>query len=122
MLGLAQHVGRRVDRIRRLVGDDEDLARPCEHVDVDMAVDLFLGQRDEDVARTRDLVDARDGLRAEGHRSDGLSAADLVDFLDAGRTRGDEDVGIDFAVLRRYHHDDLTDTSDRGRHSVHDDG
>ena len=47
MLGLAQHIGSRIDRIRRLIGHDEDLARTGEHIDIDMAVHFFFGQRDE---------------------------------------------------------------------------
>ena len=57
MLGLADQVGGQVTRVGRAVGDHDDLAGPGDAVDVDRAVDVPLGQRDEQVARSDDLVD-----------------------------------------------------------------
>ena len=48
---------------RRPVGDDDHLAGPGDRVDVDLAEDLLLGQRDEQVAGADDLVDARRDAR-----------------------------------------------------------
>ena len=53
VLGLADQVGGDVARVGRPVGDQDDLARPGDAVDVDLAVDLPLGQGDEQVARAR---------------------------------------------------------------------
>ena len=94
VLGLADQVGGDVARVGRPVGDQDDLARPGDAVDVDLAVDLPLGQGDEQVARPDDLVDRRDPLDAVGQGRDGLGAADPVDLGHAQRVAGGQQVGV----------------------------
>ena len=110
VLGLADQVGGDVARVGRPVGDQDDLARPGDAVDVDLAVDLPLGQRDEQVARPDDLVDRRDPLDPVGQGRHGLGAADPVDLGDAQRVAGGQEVGVVAAERRRRHdHGDLLD-------------
>ena len=45
------------------VGDHHDLAGPGDAVDIDLSVDVLLGQRDEEIARPDDLVHGRNRLR-----------------------------------------------------------
>ena len=78
VLGLADQVGGDVVGLGRPVGDQDDLARPGDAVDVDLAVDVPLGQGDEQVARPDDLVDRRrsprrrtPGRRRPGRRRSG---------------------------------------------------
>ena len=59
-----------------VVGDDQDLRRAGDRVDVDLAEHLPLGLRDPRVARPDDLVDARHALGAVGERRHRLRAAD----------------------------------------------
>ena len=84
VLGLRHEVDRDERRLGRLVGEHQDLARAREHVDTDVAHDQLLRRGDVGVARTGDLVDARDAARPVRERGDGLRAAHLV-YL--GKTR-----------------------------------
>ena len=59
--------------------DHEQVTRPREAVDPDVARHLPLGLLDVQVARADDHVDRVDGLGAVGERGDGLSATDRVD-------------------------------------------
>ena len=63
MFGLSDHVGRREIGPRRFIGDDHDLARPGDRVDVHVAEDKLLRQRDELIARPDDLIDLREQRR-----------------------------------------------------------
>jgi len=60
MFCLAQHVGSGKRRPGRLIGNDEDLAWSCNHIDVSDAEHHLLCGCHIDVARTDDLVDLRD--------------------------------------------------------------
>ena len=94
MLGLAEQVHRHPVGRRRAVGEDQDLARPGDHVDADRAEDAPLGARDVGVAGAGDLVDGRDRRRAVGERADRLRAADGEQAVDAGeRGRGEDERG-----------------------------
>ena len=99
MLGLADQVGGDERRNGRAVGDQHDLARAGDAVDVDRAEDVLLGQRDEEVARPDDLVDRLqpDRLHAVGQRRDALGAADPIDLGHAERMAGGQDVGVEAA-------------------------
>ena len=41
MFGLAKHICCRINRVSRLIGNDENLTRTCEHIDIHMTIDLF---------------------------------------------------------------------------------
>ena len=123
MLGLGKHIGGDKTRIAGAVRNDQDLARPGDHVDVDAAENLFFRFRDEPVARADDLVDLRYGFGPERQRGDRLRAADLKDASNACDLCRGKDNGIDAAVRRRRRrHDDLAASrKDRG-HAVHQHG
>ena len=85
VLGLRQQVGGDPVGIRRLVGEDQHLGRPGDHVDADLAEHQPLGRRDIGIARPDDLGDRRDGFGAVGQRGDRLRAADAINLVDAGK-------------------------------------
>ena len=119
VLGLAEQIHRHPVGRRRAVGEDQDLARPGDHVDPDRAEDAPLGARDVGVARAGDLVHRRNRRRAVGERADRLRAADREQPVDArDRSRG-EDQRVALAARHRRAHDDLADARDLGRHGVH---
>ena len=70
VLRLGEEIRRHDVRVRRLVGDDEDLARPGDAVDRHRAEDEALGAGDVEVSRADDLVDPRDRLGPVGERAD----------------------------------------------------
>lgn len=75
VLGLREDIRRDVGGVLLPVRYDEDLGGAGEHVDADLAVHLFFGEGDVDVAGAGDDVDLRDALRAAGERGDRLRAA-----------------------------------------------
>ncbi len=68
VLGLGEQVGGQPIRIIVLVGDDEHFRGAGNHVDPDGAENLALGGGDIGIARTDDLGDRGDRLRAIGER------------------------------------------------------
>ncbi len=119
MLGLRQKIGGDPVGIAVLVGDDQHLGRPGDHVDADLAEHHALGRRHIGVAGPDDLGDRRDRLRAIGERRDRLCAADAKNFVDAGEFRRRQHQRIEFAAGRRHHHRDARHAGDLGRHGVH---
>ncbi len=74
VLGLRDQVAGDIRRLSGFVRQNHDLARARDAVDIDLAVDESLGQRDEEVARPNDLVDTLNSLNAIGQRRDPLRA------------------------------------------------
>ena len=108
MLGLTQQVGGHPGGVTAAVGQNQDLAGACYHVDAHLAKDLPLGSGDIDIARADDLIHRRDALGAVGQRGHGLCAAGLEDPGHACGGRGGEDDRIDLTVLTGGSgHDDL---------------
>ena len=62
MFGLRDQIGGREIGPGRFVGDHDHFARPGDRVDIDLAEDELLGQRDEQIARPDDLIDPRQAL------------------------------------------------------------
>ena len=123
VLGAGEEVGGDEGGIGVGVGDDEGLGGAEDAVDADFAEELLLGEGDEDAAGAADLVDARDGLGAVGHRGDALHAAGAEDVIDAGDFGGDELERGDGAIGRDGRgHDDLGDAGDAGGDDGHEDG
>ena len=119
MLGLRQQIGGDPVGIAGLVGDDQHLGRPGDHVDADLAEHDALGGRHISVARPDDLGDRRDGRGAIGQGRDRLGAADAENLVDAGKLRRRQHQRIEFAARRRHHHRDPRHAGDLGRHRVH---
>ncbi len=123
MLGLGDQVRRDETRVGRPVGDQDDLARAGDTVDIDLAEDLTLGQGHEQVAGPDDLIDRRDPLAPIGQGRDGLGPADPVNFGHAERMARGEQVVIESAELRRgNHHGDLADPRRLGGNRRHEQG
>ena len=76
MLSLAEKIKRDPIWIVVRVGDHQNLGRPGDHVDADLAKHAPLGGSDIGVAGAGDLVDGLDWPRAVGQRRDRLCAAD----------------------------------------------
>lgn len=100
-----------------------DLGGASDHIDSDVARDNLLGRGDKGVARTGDLVDARNGLGAVRQRGHSLSAAHHIDFVHAAELCRGERVGLIRPVfLRRGHHDHALDAGDLGGNDIHKHG
>ncbi len=119
VLGLREEVRGKPVRIVVGVGDDEHFRRPGDHVDSDRAEDEPLRCGDVVAAGADDLGDGRYRCGAVGERRNRLGAADPIDFVDAGKPRGEEHQRIEDAVRRRHSHDDAQNARDLGRNGVH---
>ena len=82
VLELRLHIRHHIVRVTVPVGDDDQLRRAGQHVDIDITEQLPLGFSDEHVAGADDLVNAGDRFGAEGHRRDRLGTAHLIDLVD----------------------------------------
>src|SRR5262245_38012079 len=80
MFGLREQIGGDEIGARRVVGDDHNLARPGDGIDVNCAVYEFLRGGDVLIAGADDLVHAWDRLGPVSQSRDGLRAADGVDL------------------------------------------
>ncbi len=87
MLCLRIQVGRDPRRVRRVVRDDQYLARSGEKVNAHLSENVFLRGSYVLIARTRNNVYARNGFGAVCHGPDCLSAADGEDTLDSAQCR-----------------------------------
>lgn len=83
MFRLREQIRSYVGRIRTIVGQHDNFARPGNAVDIYGAEHIPLGQSYINVARPDDLVRGSDRLRPISERSYGLSSAHAVDFADA---------------------------------------
>src|SRR6266702_2761558 len=121
MFRLGEEVGGDVGRVAAAVIDHEDLARPGDHVDADLAEYQLLGGGNVDVSRPGDLVDPRDRGGAVGKSRNGLRSADAEDAVNAGEAGRHEHMGTDLAAGGGGYHDDFADPRHAGRNGVHDD-
>ena len=123
VLGLAQQISCHPGGVAAAIGQYQNLAGACDHINAHLAEDFPLGGGNVDVAGAHDLVHGRDGLGAVGQRGHGLGAAGLENFGHAGGSRRGQDDGVHLAVLaRRGSHDDLGHARHLGRDDVHEDG
>lgn len=119
VLRLAQQIHRDDERIRRLVGDDEDLRRSGDQVDPDLPVQLALRLRDVGVARAREEVHALDRLGAEREGRHGLDPAEQVDLVRPAEVHRHDRRGGDLPVDRRRARGDTPHSGDLRRHDRH---
>ena len=101
------------------IADDQNLGRAGNHVDADRAEHPALCRYHPGVPGPHDLVDLRDGLRAESQRSDRLRAADGEHSIDFRNRGGCEHERMGFSVWRGHAHDELADPGDPRRNGVH---
>ena len=119
MLGLAEEVHRHPVGWRTAVGNDQDFARPGDHVDADLPEDAAFGAGDIGVAGAGDLVDTRDRGGAVGQCRHGLRAADGEDAVHAGHMGRCQHQKVLLAIRRRHDHHDLAHTRHLRRNGVH---
>ena len=119
MLRLAEQVGDDHLRVRRLVGDHQDLGRAGEQVDTDPAVKLPLGFGDIGVARPDQHVDGRDAPGPEGHGADRLDPAQDVDLVRPGERHRGHGLRVRRAVGRRGAGGDPLHARDLGGDHAH---
>ena len=98
VLGLREEIGRDPVRVGVVVGEDQHLGRPGDHVDADRAEHQPLGGRHIGVAGADDLGDRRDRRGAVGERRHRLRAADPIDLVDAGELRRRQHQRLELAV------------------------
>ena len=98
---------------------DEDLGRPGEQVDADLAEQLALRLGDVGVAGTGDEVDPLDRLGAEREGDDRLHAAEEVDLVGAGEVHRRDRRGRDLAADRRRARGDALDAGHLGGDDRH---
>src|SRR5439155_89932 len=123
VLGLGDQVRRDEPHLGGLIGDDQHLCRTRQHVDSDVPRDLPLRFGDEPIARTHDLVDARNRGRPVSERGDRLRAPDPEHPIHAGESRrGQYDIARCIPARGRRDHHDLRHTCDDRGNGVHDDG
>ena len=118
MLCLAEQIGCNPGRVGCVVGNDQHLGGPGDHVDIHRAEGELFRRRDKRIARADDLIHLRDDARTVGQRGDRLHAADrdhLVYASDPGRRKH----LAAHVIGRRGDHDDLAHARDLSGDGVH---
>ena len=106
VLGLREQIGGDEFWIRRFVREHEHFARPGQQINRDMADEQSFGGHDVGIAGAENLLHAANRLRAVSHRRNRLRAADAVNLRRARRPRGEQQRGIDRAILAARRADD----------------
>ena len=120
MLGLGQKIGRDKLGIGRVVGNQQRFRRAGQGIDRCRSVQLLLGQDDENVARSVDLIDVRNAFGSVRHCRDRLSTADLEHAVHTAQFSRIEDCIMDLTVLvRRCAENDFRTTRYPGRYRQH---
>ena len=97
MLGLTQQVCCHPCGVAAAVGQHQNFAGACDHIDAHLAEHLALGGGNVDVAGADDLVHRRDALGAIGQRGHGLRTAGLEDLGKGLRSQ----VGTMYGTLKK---------------------
>src|SRR5262245_14275748 len=121
MLGLTEQVGSHVGRSCIVISHDEQLARPCHHVDTHNPVEHSLGRSNKCITRSHDLVDLGNRLRTECQCTDRLHSAYTVNVGYTSDVCRHKEIGIDLALLGRSRHDDPLNTGDLSWNCTHQD-
>ena len=119
VLGLREQVDRDPVGVGGAVRQHQDLRHARDHVDADGPEHATLGRRHIGVARTADLVDGGNRLRAVGERRDRLRPADRERGGHTGHVRGREHQRIARSMRRGHDHDDLAHTRHVRGNCVH---
>ena len=119
MFGLREQISSNKARIGFSISNNENLRGTCGHINgrtVRTAADLALGFGDVGVARPEDLRDGGDRFGAESHGSNRLSAAHLINLINAAQTsRCENRIGN----RRRRAENDAAAAGDLGRNAKH---
>ena len=123
VLGLTQQVRRHPCRVAAAVGQHQNFAGACDHIDAHLAEYLALGGGNVDVAGANDLIHRRDALGAVGESRHSLCAAGLEDLGHACGGSGGKDDRVHPAVLSGGGgHDDFGHACHLCRDHVHEHG
>ena len=123
MLRLRQEVGCDPCRIRAGICHAAHLGWTCDHVDADRPEDETFRHSDEGIARSYDLEDRLDRLRAVCQHRDALRTTDLIDLLYASHVSSSQNIRIHLAILPwRCRHRDRRAASHKCRYRIHEYG
>ena len=75
VLGLTQKIGRHPRRVTGAVGQHQNFAGACDHINAHLAEHLALGRGHKNIARAHDLIHSGHALGAVGQGRNGLCAA-----------------------------------------------
>ena len=121
MLCLGEKIRRHHLGVAAAVGQHQDFAGACDHVNGYQAKDLALGLCHKGIAGSHDLIHLGKCFRAIGQRSHRLGAAHLEDAIHPGDLRRSQNGGGDFSVLsRRRGDDDFPASGNLGGNGVHE--
>ena len=121
VLCLGKKIGGAKCRIGGVVSDHHGLRGAVKTIYTDLAVNLFLGQRDKNVPRAADGVYARHGLGAVGHGRNCLSAAYAEYTVNTGNISSNQHRRAGHLVaLGRRAYDDLFYARNPGRYGRHE--
>ena len=120
MLCLAHKVSRKELGIGGLVSDNQNLARSCNHININGSVEELFGGGYKDVARADDFVNLGHALSAVSHSRNRLCAAHQENSVNSCDFCRRDDVRVRRAVLlRRSAHYNLLNACDFCRNGVH---
>ena len=111
MLCLRKKVRRNDFGVCTIVCDHQDLAGPCDGIDVDRTEDQTLRASDVDVAGADDFVDSSDRLRAVCDRANRLGPAGVDHLRDPGDDRSRQNL---WSRVGRHENDALDARNGRG--------
>jgi hypothetical protein len=120
VLGLRNQI--RSDKLRAsgFISQHDHFTGAGDAVDVDFAEDVSLGQSDEQVARSDDLVDSSNTGNSVRDGGNGLCSTHPVNFRDAKLVARCQQVSVVATEIgRRHHNDDLFDACHLSWHGCH---
>ena len=104
VLGLRQQIRSNPAWVCSFVGNNNYFRRPGDHINARDAENLALRLGHIGISGAYDFGDGLDAFRAVGKRSNGLGAADTIDFGNAREVRGGQHGGIDLPARRWHDH------------------
>ena len=123
MLRLRQEIRSDPCRIRAAICHAANFRWAGDHVDADGTEDEALRHSDEGIARSYDLEDRLDRLRAVCQHRDALRTADLIDFLHTSHISSGQNIRIHLAILPwRCRHRDRRAARHERRYRIHEYG
>ena len=85
-----------------------------------MTIDCFLCQSHENIARSNDLIDTRNGFGSKSQRCDCLGTADFINFGSACQMCSNQGNRVYFSVFSWWrYHNNLLDSCNLSRDNVH---
>ena len=119
MLGLAEQIHRHPIGRRAAIGNHQNLARPCHHINPHHAKHTAFGSGNKGIAWACDFVHLRHSLRAIRQRGNGLCPADGEHFGYACDIRRRQHNIVALALRRGHDHNDFGHARHMRRHGIH---